>query len=61
MANDPIDHALAAYINNYLITHQGMPSLKILFLREAYGVYKYGSKKVFIKIEKSFKLREPFT
>ena len=53
MQKDDVDHALAHYINNYTLNHPGQPGLQIMFLREAYGVYKYGSKRVFIKKERS--------
>ena len=45
--NDAIDMRLANYIN--LLPKN---ELKILFLRQEEGVYKYGSKKVCLKIDK---------
>lgn len=48
-----MDQALAQFINNYTLSHPGQQGLQIMFLREAQGVYKYGSKRVFLKIEKS--------
>lgn len=45
--NDPIDNALADYINSSLDPGQ----LRMLFLRESDGVYQFGSKKVYVKTE----------
>ena len=45
---DPIDITLGNYLNNY----PERKSMKILFLRESEGVYKFGSKRVHVKIEK---------
>lgn len=45
---DMIDRALSSYINNY----PERKKLKIMFLRVSEGVYQFGSKKVYIKIEK---------
>jgi hypothetical protein len=48
MKDDPIDKKLAEYINNAPINfkpHMG-------FERESEGVYRYGKKRVFMKIEK---------
>jgi hypothetical protein len=53
MQKDDVDNALAQYINNYTQNHPGQPGLNIMFLREAQGVYKYGSKRVYIKKERS--------
>ena len=47
--DDPIDEKLADFINNY----PDRQRLKIMFMRESEGVYEFGSKKVFIKVEKS--------
>ena len=46
--DDPIDEKLADFINNY----PDRQRLKIMFMRESEGVYEFGSKKVFIKVEK---------
>jgi hypothetical protein len=48
MKDDPIDEKLADFINNY----PDRQRLKIMFMRESEGVYEFGSKKVFIKVEK---------
>ena len=45
---DMVDLELAKYINNYPERKQ----MKILFLRESEGVYQFGSKRIFIKIDK---------
>lgn len=44
---DPIDNALADYINSSIDPGQ----LRMLFLRESDGVYQFGSKKVYVKAE----------
>jgi esterase/lipase len=46
--DDPIDEKLADFINNY----PDRQRLKIMFMRESEGVYEFGSKKIFIKVEK---------
>ena len=46
--DDPIDEKLADFINNY----PDRQKLKIMFMRESEGVYEFGSKKIFIKVEK---------
>ena len=46
--HDPIDNALG----NYLNSHPERDAMKIMFLRESEGVYKFGSKRVYVKIEK---------
>ena len=46
--DDPIDKRLAEYINNY----PDRTKLKIMFMRESEGVYEFGSKKVYVKVEK---------
>jgi len=45
---DSIDKKIAEYINNY----PDRTRLKVMFVREAEGVYKFGSKRVNIKIDK---------
>ena len=44
---DNIDCSLAKVINNY----PEKDKMKILFLRESEGVYMFGQKKVYIKVE----------
>ena len=46
--DDPVDEKLADFINNY----PDRQKLKIMFMREQEGVYEFGSKKIFIKVEK---------
>lgn len=46
--DDSIDHRLAEYINNY----PDRSKLKIMFMREAEGVYQFGSKRVYVKSDK---------
>ena len=46
--DDSIDRKLAEYINNY----PDRQKLKIMFMRESEGVYEFGSKKVYVKVEK---------
>ena len=43
-----IDQALG----NFLNTYPEREAMKILFLRESEGVYQFGARRVFIKIEK---------
>lgn len=43
--NDPIDKALADFIN----TLQDPDRIKNLFIRESEGVYMFGSKKIYAK------------
>ena len=45
---DPIDVALAGVVNNY----PEKEKLKILFLRESEGVYRFGHRRVHVKVEK---------
>jgi len=50
--DDTVDRMLGGYIN-------GRPEddpLKIMFLRESEGVYRFGSKRVYIKTEKGGKI-----
>ena len=44
---DIIDEALGNFINTY----PERENLKIMFLRESEGVYKFGSKRIYIKVE----------
>lgn len=46
--NDEIDEALATFIHHY----PEKDKMKIMFLRESEGVYKFGQKRVFIKLDK---------
>lgn len=46
--NDPIDMQLAKYIQ----TFPEKEKMKILFIRETEGVYQFGQKRVYVKIEK---------
>lgn len=46
--DDKIDNALANHINKYM----EIDNTSILFLRESEGVYRFGSKRVHIKIGK---------
>lgn len=45
--NDFTDKKLAEYINNF----PDRSKLKIMFMRESEGVYQFGSKRIFIKVE----------
>ena len=45
---DKTDEALSEYINNRPEDQQ----MKIMFLRESEGVYRFGQKRVYIKVEK---------
>lgn len=44
---DDIDNAVADYINN----GSQISKLKLLFIREADGVYQFGSKRIYVKLE----------
>ena len=46
--DDPIDMKVAEFINNYPDRNK----LKIMFMRDSEGVYTFGSKRVFVSIEK---------
>lgn len=46
--SDNIDRALGNYLNEY----PERSRMKIMFLRESEGVYQFGQKRVYIKIEK---------
>ena len=46
--NDKIDKALGTFLNKF----PEREKLKIMFLRESEGVYQFGQKRVYIKIEK---------
>ncbi|EAS04485.1 hypothetical protein TTHERM_00616600 (macronuclear) [Tetrahymena thermophila SB210] len=45
---DPIDSCLAQYLNNF---NGDKRKARTLFIREGSGVYQFGSKKVYVKIE----------
>ena len=53
--DDAVDLKLADFINNY----PERQKLKIMFMRESEGVYTFGSRKIFIKIEKN-KIKSKF-
>ena len=53
--DDAVDMKLADFINNY----PERQKLKIMFMRESEGVYTFGSRKIFIKIEKN-KIKSKF-
>lgn len=50
--NDAIDVALADFVNKF----PEREKMNILFLRESEGVYQFGQKRVYVKIEKGNKL-----
>ena len=45
--NDSTDKLLAEYINNY----PERSKLKIMFMRESEGIYQFGTKKVYVKVD----------
>lgn len=45
---DPIDKKLAEYINNY----PDRSKFKIMFMRESNGIYQFGSRKIYVRVEK---------
>lgn len=45
---DPIDKKLAEYINNY----PDRSKFKIMFMRESGGIYQFGSRKIYVRVEK---------
>lgn len=45
---DSIDKRIAEYINNY----PDRQKLKIMFMRESEGVYQFGTKRVYVRVEK---------
>ena len=51
--SDRIDMTLAGYLNTY----PEKEKMKILFLRESEGVYQFGQKRVYIKIEKGNQIK----
>jgi len=46
--DDPIDKKIAEFINNY----PERSKLKIMFMRESEGVYQFGTKKVYVRVDK---------
>lgn len=46
--DDQIDKRLAEYINNF----PDRQKLKIMFMRESEGVYQFGSKRVYVRVDK---------
>jgi len=46
--DDAIDRKLAEYINNY----PERAKLKIMFMRESEGIYQFGTKRVYVRVEK---------
>jgi hypothetical protein len=48
MKEDPVDKKLAEYINNY----PERSKLKIMFMRESEGIYSFGSKRVYVRVDK---------
>ena len=56
--SDQIDGKLAEFINQY----PEKEKMRIMFLRESEGVYRFGTRKVYVKIENEDKSTEtPFT
>lgn len=46
--DDPVDKKLAEFINNY----PDRQKLKIMFMRETEGVYQFGTKRVYVRVDK---------
>ena len=46
--DDEIDYQLAEYINNY----PERSKLRIMFMKESDGVYHFGSKRVYVRVER---------
>lgn len=49
---DKVDRALGNYLNTYPEKKQ----MNIMFLRESEGVYQFGSKRVYVRVEKGSKI-----
>ena len=49
MKEDNVDKRLAEFINNY----PERAKLKIMFMRESEGVYQFGTKRVYVRVEKN--------
>lgn len=45
---DPVDAALS----KYLCAYPEKDRLKVMFIRQSEGVYQFGAKKVFVKVER---------
>jgi hypothetical protein len=45
---DPIDTRLADYINAY----EDRSRLRIMFMKESEGVYQFGSRRVYVRVER---------
>ena len=54
--DDAIDRKLAEYINNY----PERAKLKIMFMRESEGIYQFGTKRVYVRVEKD-KINSKYT
>lgn len=48
MKDDPVDMKMAEFINNY----PDRQKLKVMFMRESEGVYKFGSRRVGVRVDK---------
>ncbi len=48
LKDDPVDKKLAEFINNY----PERSKLKIMFMRESEGVYQFGTKRVYVRVDK---------
>jgi hypothetical protein len=46
--DDAVDKKLAEFINNY----PERSKLKIMFMRESEGVYQFGTKRVYVRVDK---------
>ena len=49
---DKVDMILSNFLNKYPERKQ----MKIMFLRESEGVYKFGQKRIYVKVEKGDKI-----
>lgn len=47
LKEDPIDKKLAEFLNNF----PDRQRLKVMFMRQSEGVYLFGTKRVFVKLE----------
>ena len=45
---DPVDRRLAEYINNY----PERSKLKIMFMRESAGIYQFGTRRIYVRVDK---------
>jgi hypothetical protein len=45
---DPVDRRLAEYINNY----PERSKLKIMFMRESEGIYQFGTRRIYVRVDK---------